>query len=66
MIEWKSKITKRPFEVTGFTIEEYLRWCEKNSFKPYLSSTKKEFFKRINQLRIFKRNNKIFEDGKEF
>ena len=61
----KSKLNKRPFELLGYSIEDYVKWCSKHEFKSYLNSSKKEFFKRINTFRITKRNNTVYEDGKE-
>lgn len=65
MKQTKSKLNKRPFELLGFTINDYIKWCNKHEFKSYLSSSKKEFFKRVNEFKITIRNGVIFEDGKE-
>ena len=66
MKQTTSKLNKRPFELLGFSIDEYVRWCAKNNLKSYLSSSKKEFFKRVNAFVITKRNNTIYENGEEF
>lgn len=61
----KSKLSEKPFKLIGYTIEDYVKWCLKHGFKSYLSSSKKEFFKRINTFRITKRNNTVYEDEEE-
>lgn len=65
MKQTKSKLSKYPFELIGYNIDIYLKWCEKHQFKSYLNSTKKEFFKRINDYTITKRCGIVYEDGKE-
>lgn len=65
MKQTTSKLSDKPFKLLGFTIEDYIKWCNKNNYKSYLSSSKKEFFKRVNNFRVVRRNNKLFEDGKE-
>lgn len=65
MKQTKSKLNKRPFELIGYDIDIYVKWCNKHEYKSYLNSSKKEFFKRINTFRITKRNNTIYEDGEE-
>lgn len=65
MKQTKSKLSERPFILLGYSIEDYVKWCNKHEFKSYLSSSKKEFFKRVNNFVITKRNNTVYEDGEE-
>jgi len=45
-------INKQALELVGVTVDEYLQWCSSSNFPSYRESTKKEFFKRINENRI--------------
>ncbi len=40
-------ISKQALELVGCTVEDYLQWCSDNGFPSYKESTKKEFFRRI-------------------
>jgi len=65
MKKYKTKISEKPFQFFGYTVDEFVRWCELNNLASYKSSSKKEFFKRINKGIIEKKDNKLFENGKE-
>lgn len=61
----KTYISEKPFRLLGYTLDEYLRWCEKHSLKPYETESKRIFFKKINEHTIIKIKNKILEEGRE-
>ena len=42
----KTYIIEKPFKLLGYTLDEYLRWCEKHNLKPYETESKRIFFKR--------------------
>ena len=63
--ELKTKISEKPFKLYGYTLSEYIHWCEKNEVKPYDTDIKRIFFKRINDYSIVKINGKIYENGVE-
>jgi hypothetical protein len=65
MKQFKTKISEKPFKLYGYTLEEFLRWCDKNGIKPYVTDSKRVFFKRINEHLIVKINGKVFDEGVE-
>lgn len=52
-------MNKQVFEQVGITEEEYKQWCKENKKPYYKSSTKTEFFKKIQEGKILKDNDKL-------
>ena len=61
----KTKISSKPVETLGFTLDEYLLWCNKHQLIPYKIDNKRKFCKLVNTFVIVKRNNKFLENGEE-
>lgn len=61
----QKKINTKPFELVGFTYEEYLEWCEQNSKKPKEVKSKKEFFRQIYNFELVKIKGKMTAVNKE-
>lgn len=47
-------INKSAFAISGVTEADYLKWCREVHKPAYLKSSKKEFFKRIQDGRLAK------------
>lgn len=47
-------MNKKPFELVGFTVEDYLVWCEKENLNPKLAKSKKRFFALVKDFKILK------------
>ena len=60
-----SKLEPKPFELMGFTVEEYVGWCVRHGKPSYAQSTKREFFALVRAHKIVKRNGKVIEYPKE-
>lgn len=45
-------INRYAFELSGVTEQEYRAWCKDNNLAAYKTSTKREFFKRIQDGRL--------------
>lgn len=65
MKTFKTKISEKPFKLYGFTLEEFLRWCEKHNLRAYATASKRLFFRKVNEYSIVKINGKVFEDKEE-
>lgn len=59
-----SKRNKMPYILFGITEADYKSWCKKKKLPHYKISTKKEFFKLINDDKIIINNNKIIDTTK--
>ena len=42
-------LNKNAFKISGVTQAEYFRWCKENKKPAYLTSTKTEFFRKIQE-----------------
>lgn len=60
-----TKISGKPFELMGFTLDDYLKWCEKHDLTFYEIKNRKKFINLIDEYKIVKRNDKVYEDGEE-
>lgn len=47
-------MNRQCFEITGVTEKDYLDWCKEKKKSPYRTSSKREFFARINDGRLVK------------
>lgn len=59
------KLNEKPFELLGFTSNDYIIWCKKYNLKPYLRTSKQLFFKKIHNFELVKRNNELIEYNKK-
>lgn len=58
-----SKLDPRPFEMMGYTVEEYQRWCIIHKKPSYALATKREFFRLVREHKIRKVKGKVTEDA---
>lgn len=59
------KINQKPYELVGFTYEDYKQWCADNSLKEKERKNKKTFFKLIYDFKLIKKDGKIIDLTKE-
>ncbi len=59
------RISPKPFEAMGFTLDEYIKWCDKHNLPAYKIETKRKFFNLVDAYVIVKRNGKFLEHGDE-
>ena len=59
------KMSERPFELVGFTYNDYHEWCAKHSYKEKDVKSKKKFFKLIYQFKLIKKDGKVIEFEEE-
>ena len=57
------KVNERPFELVGFTYNDYKRWCKKFKKKENVVTNKKEFFDQVYSKRLVKSSDDIYLDN---
>lgn len=53
------KINQKPYELVGFSYEDYQSWCKQNNKKERDIKSKKEFFKLIYDFKLIKKNGEV-------
>lgn len=57
-------MNKQIFKATGTTENDFIQWCEQNHKPKYKDSSKQEFFARIIDGRLVKKDGKIVKQNK--
>ena len=59
------KINSKPYELVGFTYDDFLDWCKKNNKKSRDVKSKKEFFKMIYDYKLIKKDGIVIDLTRE-
>lgn len=60
-----AKINPRPFEMMGFNVGDYVKWCYKHDYPAHSQKTKELFFSKVRDYSIVKRNGILIENNQE-